>query len=183
MSEAAQRLARMGIASLLLVACAAPSFDGVDVSSGQSLQLSQGRMSPGHTFSGTFLSPQSGRMTLKQSGAELDGDYEYWLCGCPVLGHLHGTVQGNLAQIQFREHVASCGEPQELAGHGHLFYRAIPLSDSPAQLFGARAYLAPPPFGVSNGEREDRPSVAWTAVELDQISAATANDDVGRHCP
>ena len=172
-----KRARALGVGMLLVTGCSAAGFNGVDVTSGQSVALAPGPKLPEHSFTGTYRSPQSGEVSLEQRGSRLVGKYTYELCSCRYEGKLWGEVTGNHALVEFREHSPKCNPEHVLEGKGELFYRAISLEASPPELFGTRAYLSvpAPPRGFPQRERS-----VWTAVAVNPRESPASDEP---HCP
>lgn len=164
----------------LLSSCrAVRSFDGIDVVSGRGLQLVPASMPAGHSFSGDYVSPQTGRTTLRQSADELHGSYAKRSCGCEIRGRITGTVEGNLAELEWTETVSGCSASRARHGEAFLFYTASPPEQGPPKLFGERVYLVNERV---TRQREtfvsQREPSAWTAT---RIFEAPVTDEP--HCP
>jgi hypothetical protein len=142
------------------------SFDGLDAVSGRGLHLVQGSMPAEHSFSGDYLSPQTGKMTLRQSAEQLRGSYEKRSCGCEIRGHVTGTVDGNLAELEWTEVVSGC-TARTRHGEAFLFYTAPPSEQGPPKLFGERVYLVNERV-TRQGETfvSQREPSAWTATRI-----------------
>lgn len=155
------------------------TFDGIDVVSGRGLHLVQGSMPAEHSFSGDYLSPQTGKMTLVQSAEQLRGSYAKRSCGCEVRGQLTGTVVGNLAELEWTESVSGCTAPRARHGEAFLFYTAPPGEQGPPTLFGERVYLVNERV-TRQGETfvSQREPSAWTATRISEAPLVEES-----HCP
>jgi hypothetical protein len=142
------------VAAGALACTTAPTFRGIDVSSGQTIELKpfthrQGTLPKGvpispdrqPTFDGTYLSPQFGIVNLtRQPNAKIEGDFKYKSCGCEVKGMIHGKVVDNLMSFEWTEDAPSCLDGWHARGNGHLFLSTQPRSDGLPRLFGHHAY-------------------------------------------
>ncbi len=152
----------------LLASCRSERrFDGIDAVSGRGLHLVPGAMRAEHSFSGNYLSPQTGRTTLLQREDRLSGSYERHSCGCRIRGSITGTVEGNLAELEWRETVSGCPARPVRRGEGFLFYTAPPPEQGPPKLFGERVYLVNERV-TRQGEtlESQREPSAWTATRI-----------------
>jgi hypothetical protein len=167
------------LAALLASCRSVRRFDGIDAVSGRSLQLVPGAMPAEHSFSGDYLSPQTGRTTLLQHEDRLSGSYERHSCGCQISGAITGTVEGNLAEVEWHEAVSGCPARPARRGEGFLFYTAPPVAQGPPKLFGERVYLVKQRV-TRQGEtlETQREPSAWTAT---RIFEAPLSDEPG--CP
>lgn len=168
--------------SLGLFCCRpAPVFNGVDVSSGQSLSIEQRDVAREIPWSGVYISSQLGRLVLEQRANAVHGSYTNESCGCRVSGRLQGKVRGNLIEFEWVEVVAGCASSSPRRGRGFAFYRAPPELDRPASLFGHRDHAVEhdPQLGRSGTPalRDDGP---WTAIRTPANEPAF---DAAPHCP
>jgi hypothetical protein len=89
---------------------------------GRQVNLSPGPMPSGETFSGFYRSQLMGDINMQQTGDAVVADYEYDRAQCHVLGHLEGTVQGNLLRFAWREDKRQCGFQTPVTGRGYMLY-------------------------------------------------------------
>jgi len=121
--------------AFIAVGCAAPrSFRGVDVSTGELVELEGQDAAPGAGWSGRYRSAQLGELSIEQTGIELAGRYEQRYADCDVRGVLLGKISGNLAEISWAERHANCPGARDLRGKGYLFQ----VSGREPKLFGRR---------------------------------------------
>lgn len=131
----------------------------VDASSGQAIALDPKAMAPGATFSGTYLSPHTGKMQLVERDRKLEGTYSSTIDDCNANGALAGRIVGNAAMIRWRE-LRSCGSGgthrvRDISGEAQLLYDAPDGSGGPVRLFGFRSFVNDP------GRK-----APWTAVKV-----------------
>ncbi len=93
---------------------------GQDTMTGRQVNLAQGVMPSGTTYTGFFRSTLMGDINLQQTGDAVIGDYEYDRGSCHVNGHLEGTTSGNLLRFSFREDKRQCGYPTPVIGRGYM---------------------------------------------------------------
>jgi hypothetical protein len=158
-------------------------FEGVDVSTGRSLFLEPREMAKGRTFTGEYVSPQLGRLSLKEHDGRIQGTYSYRSCGELVQGELRGRVVGNLAEVSWDETVGSCCLSQRLRrGEGYFLFSGPPPYDRPERLFGKRVYLVDRLMSRGGKPlRTERETSAWTAIALAPAAARTWAEEA--HCP
>src|SRR5689334_7488938 len=97
---------------VLLLACVAGCGGG-------GVNIPQGPMPQGGSFTGVWHSPQYGEMQMVQTGNSVVGEYTK----DERSGTLQGTVQGNVMRFEWseeRELVA--GRPVITRGHGYFVY-------------------------------------------------------------
>jgi hypothetical protein len=155
------------------------SFDGVDVVTGRGLHLAPGSMPAEHSFSGDYLSPQTGKTTLLQTGGQLHGSYANRSCGCEIRGRVAGTVEGNLAELEWTETISGCTAARARHGEAFLFYTAPPDEQGSPKLFGERVYVVNERV-TRLGETfvSQREPSAWIATRI--FEAPLAGE---AHCP
>src|SRR4051812_33744452 len=103
------------VAHLILFAVAmscqtGPRYRGTQVSTGKPVSLVAAPNGAPQSFAGTYLSPQTGLLTLKQAGDRLEGDYALRSCSCEVRGRVEGAIRGNVAQFTWSESLLDCSE-------------------------------------------------------------------------
>jgi hypothetical protein len=126
---------RMLALALVLAGCVPPrSFHGVDVSTGEVIELRPSAVAAGASLSGHYRSAQLGELSIEQTGTALAGRYEQHYADCDVRGVLLGKISGNLAEISWAERHANCPGARDLRGKGYLFH--VPGQEP--KLFGRR---------------------------------------------
>jgi hypothetical protein len=134
---------------------------GVDVSSGQRIDLSAGPMPFGGTFAGKYLSPQCGRLELVQSGAGIAGSYRS-NDDPRAVGTLMGKVTGNLAEFHWFEHELPGDADPSFEGTGFFLLDSFTPVPGSARLFGRRTFV------LRDGDWQTitRDGGPWTAVRV-----------------
>ncbi|MEI8255672.1 MAG: hypothetical protein WCJ30_08375, partial [Deltaproteobacteria bacterium] len=84
-------------------AAASYVWNDLDEATGQRLNLTQGAMPAGQTFTGVYRSPQIGEIQIVQTGDAIVGQYEYDRGSCHVRARIEGTASGNLLRFNWRE--------------------------------------------------------------------------------
>jgi hypothetical protein len=97
-------------------------WNDVDEATGQRMNITQGPMPTGQTFTGVYRSPQIGDIEIVQTGDSVAGRYEYDRASCHVRATIEGTVQGNLLRFNWREDHRPCGRIQPVIGRAFFFY-------------------------------------------------------------
>lgn len=97
-------------------------FSGPDLMTGRNVNVRQGPMPQGELFTGFYRSQLMGDISLQQTGDAVVGDYEYDRAQCHVLGHLEGTVEGNVLRFSWREDKRACGFQTPTTGRGFALY-------------------------------------------------------------
>jgi hypothetical protein len=162
------------------VACGPPrSFDAVNASTGRSVRTVLTDLREEQTFGGVYLSPQAGVLWLSQEAeGKLSGAWMSNVCGCRVIGRLHGSVTGNRASFDFTEVHSECEDARRLEGTGFLFYLPYASRGRLPELHGARRYTSrPTSFRARKDPRYDVVSV------LTARAATTADNVEEPHCP
>jgi hypothetical protein len=98
------------------------AFVGQDTMTGRQVNLQPGAMPSGEMFSGFYRSQLMGDINMQQTGDAVVADYEYDRAQCHVLGHLEGTVEGNLLRFSWREDKRACGFQTPILGRGFMLY-------------------------------------------------------------
>ena len=162
--------------ALCVIACARPqTFQGVDPTSGTTVELLPGELLAPEAFAGRYRSPQLGLVELKLSAGELRLRYTRTSCGCQVQGQAQGSLDGNLAALQFHESVTGCSQRAELAGRGFLFCQRYP--GRPLALYGAREYLVQiDTYENGTPQTEWRPAGPFQAQKLDDNEPVAPSD-------
>ncbi len=93
-----------------------------DPVSGRAVNITQGPMPDGETFTGSYHSPQIGDLYLDQQGDTVIGQYEYDRAACHATGRIEGRVTGNLMRFSWTESQAACGRLQPLTGRGYFLF-------------------------------------------------------------
>ena len=62
------------------------------------MNVRQGPMPSGHSFSGVYRSPQIGDIDIVQTGDSVVGRYEYDRGSCHVVARLEGSANGNASR-------------------------------------------------------------------------------------
>lgn len=179
------------VASGALACSTTPTFHGVDVSSGQSIELRHVARDPSSlpacmpasrnrelAFTGTYLSPQLGVVNLVTGNrSERQGDFHYRSCGCEVTGMIHGWVDDNLMRFEWSEDAPHCGAGWHARGKGRLFASMPPQDDRPLRLYGNHAYsVVIADIKSGSYHTEIRDAGVLTAVRL-------APGDIGADAP
>ncbi|MBL8679597.1 MAG: hypothetical protein JNK05_10545 [Myxococcales bacterium] len=97
-------------------------FVGQDTMTGRQVTVRQGPMPDGEVFSGFYRSQLMGDINMQQTGDAVVADYEYDRAQCHVLGHLEGTVVGNVLRFAWREDKRACGFQTPITGRGYMLY-------------------------------------------------------------
>ncbi len=127
----------------------------VDESSGQRMNLSQGAMPAGQTFTGVYRSPQIGDIEIVQTGDSVAGRYEYDRASCHVRARIEGTVSGNLLRFNWREDHRPCGRIQPVIGRAFFIYHLEETDGiQRGRLFGRWGY-----------QEDDQSGGSWTAFK------------------
>lgn len=120
------------------VACC-PAWQGYDEVTGEARKLEAGKMPDGHTFAGSWWSPQYGRFTLTETSpgklqGELKWDSQVQDAGsCALTRAITGETKGNQFVFTWAETLSDgCGVARN--GHGRLFFG---LSADEGRLFAS----------------------------------------------
>jgi hypothetical protein len=143
------------------VACAPPQVTRVDIASAQALSVAPSDRSS--DFSGTYQSPQSGRVVLTQHGTRLAGQYAYATEEYALRGELIGEVHGNWARVTWTE--ARSGRSEPLRSEGFVYWVAGSPLDRDVRLIGEQSFFVETEVGTGT-LREHRYSSAWSAVRI-----------------
>ena len=131
------------------------TWTGLDEATGQNLNLPQGPMPSGQSFTGVYRSPQIGDIHLIQTGDSLIGRYEYDRGSCHVRARLEGSASGNLFRFTWRENHRECGRIEPVVGRGFFIYHVEQTGDfTRGRLFGRWGY-----------RDDDRTGGIWTAFK------------------
>lgn len=149
-------------ASAPLLACAPPPFEGVDIASAQETRV-EPRSDHSFDLTGTYQSPQSGTLVLRQRGEHLDGSYQLMTSEYQINGFLSGTVHGNLAQVKWSETQRLSGKSKQYSSQGY-FYSVLDRSLGPElRLVGQQEYSSFEP-GRRGGSVATKHSNVWVAT-------------------
>ena len=96
------------------------SWVGHDDATGHDVNITQGPLPAGQTFTGVYRSAQIGDINVVQTGDSILGRYEYDRADCHVLGRLEGSASGNLFRFSWREDRRACGHIEPLSGRGYF---------------------------------------------------------------
>lgn len=130
-------------------------WNDVDEASGQRVNVAQGAMPAGQSFTGVYRSPQIGDIEMVQTGDSIVGQYEYDRGSCHVRAHIEGNVSGNLMRFNWREDHRPCGRIQPVIGRAYFLYH-LEETDGVARgrLFGRWGY-----------QEDDHSGGPWTAFK------------------
>lgn len=97
-------------------------YAGHDDATMVDVNVTQGPMPQGESYTGSFSSQQIGDVYFEQTGDSVIGTYEYNRASCRARGRIEGSVTGNLLRFNWTEDQRACGRMQLERGRGYFLF-------------------------------------------------------------